>query len=175
MIDETAARRYAEEVGVALTQMGTTPSFGTLLGWLLICEPRAQTTAQLCEAVGLSKASVSTGMRALEQSGLVRRVPTGGRGHAYEIHDDAFVRAIDPTAKMRAFLDVLQRGLDLVGDGDAPEAQRLRHSRDFYAFMIERIPALMDEYRAHAEEAHTARTGARGQSGRAGENARKGR
>lgn len=147
-MDADAARRYAEEVGVALTQMGTTPSFGTLLGWLLICEPRAQTTAQLCEAVGLSKASVSTGMRALESSGLVRRVPTDGRGHAYEIDDDAFVRAIDPTAKMRAFLTVLRSGLDLVGD-DAPRAQRLQHSYDFYAFMIERIPALMDEFRAH--------------------------
>lgn len=151
-MDDAAARAYAEQVGVALTQMGTTPSFGTLLGWLLICEPRAQTTAQLCEAVGLSKASVSTGMRALEQSGLVRRVPAPGRAHAYEMHDDAFVRAVDPTAKMRAFLDVLQRGLDLVGDDDAPQAQRLRHSRDFYAFMIERVPGLMDEYRTQQRE-----------------------
>ncbi|MDE0545205.1 GbsR/MarR family transcriptional regulator [Microbacterium sp. C7(2022)] len=144
-MDESTSKQYAAEVGIALSAMGTTPSFGTLLGWLLICEPRAQTTSQLCEAVGLSKASVSTGMRALEQSGLVRRVPTAGRGHAYEIHDDAFVRAIDPTAKMRTFLGVLERGLELVGD-DPARAQRLRHSRDFYAFMIQRIPALIDEF-----------------------------
>lgn len=146
-MDRDAARRYAEEVGVALAPMGTTPAFGTLLGWLLVCEPSAQTSAQLGEAVGLSKASVSTGMRALEQSGLVRRVPAAGRGHAYEIHDDAFVRAIDPTAKMRAFLDVLDRGLEVVGD-DPERARRLQRSRDFYAFMIERVPALMEEFRA---------------------------
>ncbi|MBL0887149.1 GbsR/MarR family transcriptional regulator [Myceligenerans indicum] len=156
-MDEEASRRYAEEVGVALTQMGTTPSFGTLLGWLLICEPRAQTITQLCDAVGLSKASVSTGMRALEQSGLVRRVPASGRGHAYEIHDDAFARAIDPTAKMRTFLEVLQRGLDLVGDDEA-RAQRLRHSRDFYAFMIERVPALMEEFRTSEASTHPSST-----------------
>ncbi|ROO59201.1 MarR family protein [Micromonospora sp. Llam0] len=146
-MDPDAGRRYAEEVGVALAQMGTTPAFGKLLGWLLICDPPGQTTAQLCQAVGLSKASVSAGMRALEQSGMVRRVPTSGRGHAYEIQPDAFARAIDPTDKMRTFADLMQRGIDLVGDADAPEADRLRSTRDFYTFMIERVPALMEEFR----------------------------
>ena len=140
-------RRYAEEVGVALAQMGTTPAFGKLLGWLLICDPPQQTSTQMSEALELSKASVSTGMRLLEKSGLVRRVPSGGRGHAYEMHRDAFVRAIDPTAKMRVFIDLMSRGIDLVGDEDAPRARRLRHTRDFYTFMAERTPALMDEFR----------------------------
>jgi hypothetical protein len=145
-MDVDTGRQYAEEVAVALAQMGTTPSFGKLLGWLLICDPPRQTTAQLCAAVGLSKASVSTGMRALEQSGLVRRVPTSERGHAYEMHRDAFARVIDPTANMRVFIDLMQRGIDLLGDEDAPRAHRLRHTRDFYAFMIERVPGLMEEF-----------------------------
>lgn len=145
-MEKDAERRFAEEVGVALAQMGTTPAFGKLLGWLLICDPPSQTTAQLCEALGLSKASVSTGMRLLEQSGLVRRVPTRGRGHAYEMHRDAFVRAIDPTAKMRVFIDLLQHGIDLIGDENAPRARRLRHTRDFYTFMSERTPELMEEF-----------------------------
>lgn len=151
-MEPQVGRQYAEEVGIALAQMGTTPAFGKLLGWLLICEPPSQTTAQLCEAVELSKASISTGMRVLEQSGLVRRVPTSGRGHAYEMHRDAFARAIDPTAKMRVFIDLMQRGIDLIGDEDAPRARRLRHTRDFYAFMIERIPALMEEFRRHHDK-----------------------
>ncbi|QKJ20903.1 GbsR/MarR family transcriptional regulator [Microbacterium hominis] len=141
------ARAYAAEVGVALSQMGMTPAFGTLLGWLMICDPPRQTNAQLVDATGLSKASVSTGMRALQQSGLVRRVPAAGRGHAYEIDEDAFARAADPTAKMRDFLDVVQRGIDVLGSDAAPRAQRLARTRDFYAFMIERIPELMDEFR----------------------------
>ncbi len=145
------ARAYAEEVGVVLAQMGTTPSFGTLLGWLMICDPPQQTSAQLCEATGLSKASVSTGMRVLQQSGLVRRVPAAGRGHAYEIHEDAFALAVDPTAKMRDFLDVVQKGLDLIGDDEAPRARRLARTRDFYVFMMNRMPELMDEFRASQE------------------------
>ncbi|WP_018221726.1 GbsR/MarR family transcriptional regulator [Salinispora pacifica] len=151
-MDPEVGRRYAEEVGVVLARMGTTPAFGKLLGWLLICDPPKQTTAQLCAAMGLSKASVSTGMRVLEQSGLVRRVPSPGRGHAYEMHPDAFARALDPTDKMRAFIDLMQRGIDLVGDAGAPEASRLRHTRDFYTFMVERTPALMEEFRRQARK-----------------------
>ena len=151
-MDPEAGRRSAEEVGFVLARRGTTPAFGKLLGWLLICDPPRQTTAQLCEAMGLSKASVSTGMRVLEQSGMVRRVPSQGRGHAYEMHPDAFARAIDPTDRMRVFIDLMQRGIDLVGDAAAPEASRLRHTRDFYTFMVERTPALMEEFRRQARK-----------------------
>jgi len=152
-MDDVAARAYAEEVGVALAQMGLTPAFGTLLGWLMICDPPQQTNAELCEATGLSRASVSTGMRVMQRSGLVRRVPASGRGHAYEIDEDAFAMAADPTLKMRDFLDVVQRGIDVIGDEDAPQAQRLARTRDFYAFMIARVPDLMDEFRRTREDA----------------------
>ena len=152
-MDPDTGRRYAEEVGVALARMGTTPAFGKLLGWLLVCDPPCQTSAQLGAAVGLSRASVSAGMRTLERSGLVRRVPTSDRGHAYEIQRDAFARVIDPTANMRVFIELMQRGIDLIGAEDAPRADRLRHARDFYAFMIERVPGLMEEFhRHHAKE-----------------------
>jgi len=150
-VDDERARAYAGEVGLVLAQMGTTPAFGTLLGWLMICDPPQQTSAELSEATGLSKASVSTGMRVLQQSGLVRRVPAPGRGHAYEIHEDAFALAVDPTARMRDFLAVVQAGLDLIGDDDAPRAARLARTRDFYVFMMERLPELMDEFRARRE------------------------
>ncbi|WP_281882747.1 GbsR/MarR family transcriptional regulator [Agromyces rhizosphaerae] len=152
-MDDDQARAYAEEVGLVLAQMGTTPSFGTLLGWLMICDPPQQTSAELGAATGLSKASVSTGMRVLQQSGLVRRVPTTGRGHAYEINEDAFALAVDPTAKMRDFLEVVQAGLDLIGDDESPRAARLARTRDFYEFMMERLPGLMDEFRATREGA----------------------
>ncbi|GAA2034979.1 hypothetical protein GCM10009819_19190 [Agromyces tropicus] len=173
-MDHEEARAYAEDVGVVLAQMGTTPAFGTLLGWLLICDPPRQTSTELSEATGLSKASVSTGMRVLQQSGLVRRVPTAGRGHAYEIEADAFALAVDPTAKMRAFLDVVQRGLDLVGDERAPRARRLARTRDFYVFMMARLPELMDEFRA-AQDARDARDALDAQGARQPEDPREAR
>ncbi len=139
-------REYAEEVGTMLAQMGLSPAVGKLLGWLLICDPPAQTSVQLGDALGLSKGSVSTGMRMLERIGFVRRVPTPGRGHAYEILPDAMVRSTDPRAKYLLMERLMQQGIDLIGDEDAARAQRLRITRDFYAFVGERVPELIEEF-----------------------------
>ena len=140
-------RRFAEEVGVVLAQMGMPPAFGRLLGWLLICDPPAQTSNQLSEALGLSKGSVSTGMRMLERAGLVHRVPMPGRGHAYEMAADGLVRATDPATRFGMMRDVMDKGLAVLEDPDSERARRLRVSRDFYAFAWVRIPELMEEFR----------------------------
>ncbi|WP_203911944.1 GbsR/MarR family transcriptional regulator [Rhizocola hellebori] len=127
--------------------MGMPPAYGRLLGWLLICDPPQQTSAQLGEALGLSKGSVSSGMRMLERSDMVQRVPTPGRGHAYEMLPDALVRATDPAVKFAFMRDVMQRGLSLLDENESTRAERLRVSRDFYGFIAEKLPSLMEEFR----------------------------
>jgi DNA-binding transcriptional LysR family regulator len=139
-------RRFADEVGMVLSGMGLPAAFGKLMGWLLICEPPQQTSAQLAHSLGLSKGSVSTGMRALEQLGMVRRVPVRGRGHAYEMLPDALVRTVDARRMYLVIHDVMQKGIDVLGGEHLPRAQRLRVSRDFYAFIAERVPQLIDEF-----------------------------
>jgi DNA-binding transcriptional LysR family regulator len=140
-------RQFAEEVGVVLSGMGLPAAFGKLMGWLLICEPPQQSSTQLAQSLGLSKGSVSTGMRALEQVGMVRRVPGQGRGHVYEMLPDALVRTVDARRIYLLIHDVMQKGIDILGgDESVPRAQRLRVSRDFYAFVAERIPQLIDEF-----------------------------
>jgi len=141
-------REYAEEAGVVLTGMGMPPAFGKLLGWLLICDPPQQSLTQMAEALDLSKASVSTGMRMLETSRLVRRVALPGRrGHAYEITPEAFVR-VGESDTYRVFRELMERGLDILGGPDAPGAERLRESRDFYAFIERELPNLIARFRS---------------------------
>lgn len=140
-------REYADEVGMVLSQLGMPPAYGRLLGWLLICDPPAQTSSQLAEALGLSKGSVSTGMRMLERARLVQRVPTPGRGHAYQMLPDALLRASDPAGRHLMMRDLMDRGLTMLGDPDSPRTHRLRITRDFHSFIAERIPELMDEFR----------------------------
>lgn len=140
-------RLFADEVGMVMSGMGLPAAFGKLMGWLLICDPPQQTSTQLAESLGLSKGSVSTGMRALEQLGMVRRVPVRGRGHAYEMLPDALVRTVDAHRLYMVIHGVMQKGIDVLGgDEHLPRAQRLRVSRDFYAFVGERIPQLIDEF-----------------------------
>ena len=142
-------RRYAEEVGIVLAGLGMTPAYGKLLGWLLICDPPSQSLAQLSGALGLSKGSVSTGMRVLERVGLVRRVAApGSRGHVYEATPNALIemgsRAGEQYAAVR---ELMERGLALLDDESSPRARRLRVSRDFYAFVEREVPKLLDQFK----------------------------
>jgi DNA-binding transcriptional regulator GbsR (MarR family) len=148
-VEWTKERQYAEEVGMALAGMGMTPAFGKLLGWLLICDPPTQSLAQLSSALELSKGSVSTGMRGLERSGLVRRVAMPGhRGHVYEAAPDAFIeigsRAAEQYAAMRR---LIERGLALLDDEYSARARRLRTHRDFYLFIEREVPKLLGQFR----------------------------
>jgi len=147
MLELTPKRRYAEEAAVVLTGMGLPPSYGKLLGWLLVCDPPYQTSAELAEALDLSKGSVSTGMRMLETGRLVRRVALPGRrGHAYEMVPDAFMQ-VSESDNFRVFRELMERGLTVVGGDDAPGAERLRHTRDFYAFVERELPQLIERFK----------------------------
>jgi DNA-binding MarR family transcriptional regulator len=145
--DITAERRYAEEAAVVLAGMGLPPAYGKLMGWLLICTPAAQSGAEMIAALGLSKGSVSAGLRLLENSGLVRRVAMPGRrGTFYEMTPDAIMRAAG-SEKFGQFRQLMDRGLDVVGGEDAPGAERLRTNRDFYAFLEQEIPKLIQRFK----------------------------
>ncbi|GAA4205882.1 GbsR/MarR family transcriptional regulator [Actinocatenispora rupis] len=141
-------RRYAEEFALEFARNGTPPANGKLMGWLLVCDPPAQTSAQLGAALGLSKGSVSTGMRMLVRTGIARRVVLPGtRGHAYEITPDAMARATsDAIPQWRSMAELLDRGVDLLGPG-TPRARRLTYARDFYQWIVARIPELVEEFK----------------------------
>ncbi|MEU8610754.1 MarR family transcriptional regulator [Actinoplanes sp. NPDC048791] len=146
-MDISAERRYAEEAGVVLAGMGMPQAYGKLLGWLLICTPAAQSGAELVAALGLSKGSVSAGLRQLETSGLVRRVAMPGRrGSFYEMTPDAIMRAAG-SEKFTYFRQLMDRGLEVVGGEDAPGAERLRTNRDFYAFLEVEVPKLIQRFK----------------------------
>jgi DNA-binding MarR family transcriptional regulator len=149
MVDLSPHRRYAEDAAVVLAGLGLPPAYGKLLGWLLVCDPPGQTSGQLAAALGLSKGSVSTGMRMLESSGFARRVPVPGqRGHAYEVTPDAIIRITAEPTKFRLFRELMDRGLEIVGGADAPGAERLRVMRDFYAFIERELPTLVARFEA---------------------------
>ncbi|MER6754113.1 MarR family transcriptional regulator [Micromonospora echinofusca] len=153
MTEASAQRHYAEEAAVVLSGLGLPPAYGKLLGWLLVCDPPWQTSAQLAEGLGLSKGSVSTGMRMLETSGLARRVPVPGhRGHAYEVRPDAIIRIAADAAKFRVFRQLMEQGLTVVGGEDAPGSERLRVMRDFYAFVEREVPKLVERFEAEYDK-----------------------
>ena len=149
----TPERRYAEEFAIGLEGMGMPRAYGKLLGWLLVCDPPQQSSAELAGALDLSKGSVSAGTRLLVNAGLIRRVAAPGqRGNAYEVTPNAMIKAVQNNP-YQAFLDLLERGLGVVGGDDLERGARLRHSRDFMAFVVREMPLLVARFEAeHGEE-----------------------
>ena len=74
---------------------GLPPITGRILGWLMICDPQEQSPAEIAEAIGASRASLTTNMRLLIASGLVHRLTRpGGRTAYYRIDNDIWEQII---------------------------------------------------------------------------------
>src|SRR5262245_11827320 len=117
---ERVATFFAEYAGLP-------PITGRILGWLMICDPPEQSAGEVAEAIGASRASLTTNMRLLTASGLVRRLTRPGERTTYfRLDDDAWEKVIRRRmAYMATFREIAQDGLRLVGAGGA-RATRIR-------------------------------------------------
>lgn len=140
-------RQFAEDVGRVFEGFGVSRMAGRVLGWLLICDPPRQSSADLVAALGATKGSISTATRMLEASGLIDRVAVPGRrGDFFELRPEAFHQAHDQLGTMRVFRELMDRGLAVLGDEDSPRARRLRRTRDFYAYLEREFRALVERF-----------------------------
>ena len=143
-----AARRFAEEFGVLGESMGMPRMVGRLWGWLLICDPPQQSSADIAQGLGVSRASVSIATRLLVAAGFIRRSTVlGGRGHYFEAEADpqAFMR-LPAEERFRALRRQLERGLEILDDSEGPRGARLRAARDFYGYVEREMRRLMAAY-----------------------------
>jgi len=143
----SAERQFAEEVGMICEGLGMPRMVGRVLGWLLICEPPRQSSADLIRALGVSKGSISTATRLLESSGLLRRIAVPGtRGDVFELKPMAFTQAVNP-ARLSIFRELMDQGLNVLGeDANSPRGERLRETRDFYAFVEREVVKVMERF-----------------------------
>ncbi|MBA3470937.1 MAG: hypothetical protein H0T53_14985 [Herpetosiphonaceae bacterium] len=72
----THARQFVEKVGLLYEQVGLQRMAGRILGWLLICDPPAQSAADLAAALDASKGSISGITRQLFQPVHRQRLET---------------------------------------------------------------------------------------------------
>jgi hypothetical protein len=110
--------------------------FRSSLGWLMVCEPAEQSAAEIADAIGASRASLTTNMRLLVVGGLVRRRTRPGQRTAYySVDEDTWRRAVDhKLASLAAFRDIAADGLDLIGP-DSERAGRIRAAHDTFDWL----------------------------------------
>jgi hypothetical protein len=135
--DRDALLNWVEHVaGFFADRFGLPPITGRILGWLMICDPPEQSAGEIAEAIGASRASLTTNMRMLTVSNLVRRRSRpGGRTTYYRIDDDAWEKVIrQRIASMVAFCEIAEEGMRLLGSGSA-RATRVRNANQMFKWM----------------------------------------
>ncbi|WP_291379555.1 MarR family transcriptional regulator [Demequina sp.] len=101
---------FAAEAAQFWEYAGMSRAAGAILGHLMVCEPAAQTQAELASALRLSSGAVSTQLQALITSGLVERVRRlGVRTQFYQLPEGVWLKLMGSEdvriAKLRAVSD----------------------------------------------------------------------
>jgi DNA-binding transcriptional ArsR family regulator len=162
-MDQAAIDRFVEEVGVMLEQDVAAPRMvGRVLGWLLVCDPPEQSAAELREALGASKGSISTATRLLLRMGYIERSRVRGeRFDRFRARPEAWDETFWRTEQFSGPRRTLRLGLDALADEPAERRERLEELDAMFAWWEERIPRLREEFLAE-------RSRARGDEGKRG-------
>jgi DNA-binding transcriptional regulator GbsR (MarR family) len=137
--DQIRIHQWVERVAAAFAQhFGLPPITGRILGWLLICDPPEQSAGEIAEAIGASRASLTTSMRLLTAGDLVRRRHRPGERTTYfRIDDDAWERVIrQRIAAMASLREVTEEAMALVGPHSA-RGTRVRAAHAFFGWLGE--------------------------------------
>jgi DNA-binding transcriptional regulator GbsR (MarR family) len=159
---EQARRNLIQGVGRISSFWGLNKAMGELYA-LLYLSPEPMSLDDMAEAIGISKASVSIHMRALERIGMVRKIwAVGDRRDYYEAEVDfwAIAKGIFREREAREFnqaLGSVTQSLELVqmaGTGQADARvqfylDRLKHMQNFFKTLDTLIRAVLtlDELR----------------------------
>lgn len=99
---------YVERVADYWQAGGLGHAAGAILGYLTVCEPAAQTQAEIASALGLSAGTVSTQLRTLAGVEMVEKVRRMGvRTHFYQLPQNMWVRLIGSEDRRIAGMRVL--------------------------------------------------------------------
>lgn len=126
---------FVDRMGLFFETIGATRTMGRLYGWLMICDPPQQSLTELAETLAVSKASVSTVARQLQDGGMVERLPSATRQHRYRITPGGFTHVLNvQLTLMGSGIQAADCGLQLLGDDRPEQRERLQDFRDFCEF-----------------------------------------
>jgi DNA-binding transcriptional regulator GbsR (MarR family) len=151
MVPEEA--EFVDRVGLFMEMLGATRTMGRVYGWLLICDPPQQSLSELTKALSVSKASVSTVARQLQDSGMIERLPSPTRQHHYRVTPGGFSSVLDTQLSlMKPGIDVADFGLSVLKEDRPEQRERLEDFRDFCEFSAqdyrEELMQRWNDYRA---------------------------
>lgn len=144
---------FTDQVGRFFArQYGMLPATGRVAGWLLICDPLAQTAAEIAEALQMSRSAVGAAISTLEPQGMLRRTRTAGeRADRVMIHPTYGEQSLESPGEYEALAALSRRGLQVIADASLERRARLIGMTALADFLVDRMPKLADEWREHVE------------------------
>lgn len=127
---------WVERVAMYLARDGVPPIAGRVLGWLMVCDPPEQSAGQISDAIGASRASLTSNLRLLTSMGFLDwRTRPGERTVYYRMAEDAWTVVVRrQVAGIAAFLDITRDGLALAGQ-EEDRAGRMRQAHATFEWM----------------------------------------
>lgn len=146
--DEQALRTFVEQMARMLADWGFPRMAGRVLFAIMAADEPALTASDLADRLGVSPAAISGAVRYLVHINMVARDPVpGSRRDRYRLVDDTFYEVT--IAKMTLIKDlanIADQGVVAAGGEDRPSGARLAGMRDFYTFVQEMMPTLIDRW-----------------------------
>lgn len=137
----------AEQLALVLVNHGLQRMTARVLATLLFTEQSSMTMGELAERLQASSGAISGALKMLTAVGLAQRVPApGSRRDHYRLRDDAWATLFtNQNVVISAMQTAAEAGIAATGSNSVA-GQRLTRMRDFYAFMLEEIPAMLDRW-----------------------------
>ena len=150
--------RFVERFALLLTEAGMPRMPARVFAAILADDDGRLTAAEIGERLGVSAAAVSGAVRYLVQVGMVvRGREPGARRDDYRLHDQLWYEVYAYRGEMlRRWEQAMAEGAALLGS--SPAGRRIEETREFFAFLREELPAMMERWR----ERQAKRSGANG-------------
>ena len=146
--DEQAVGHFVERFASVLVEAGLPPMPARTFAALLVTESGRLTAAELAAQLGASPAAISGAVRYLEQLGMLsRQREPGSRRDVYLMLDDIWYEvAIRRDQVLTRWVSAAREGVALLG-ADTRAGRRMADSLDFFAFLLEEMPAVLARWR----------------------------
>jgi hypothetical protein len=154
MDPEDPVLEWVERVSMYLARDGVPPIAGRVLGWLMVCDPPEQSAGQISDAIGASRASLTSNLRLLTTMGfLTSRTRPGNRTTYYRMADDAWTIVVRRQIEgMASFLDLSRDGIALAGPENDDRVRQAHRTFEWMAAAFAAAPPLDDHEQQNDHE-----------------------
>jgi DNA-binding transcriptional regulator GbsR (MarR family) len=139
-------RHYARRYGFP-------PMVGRVLGYLLVCDPKEQTIAELSEALLASRTAVTGALSILERVHAVRRSRAAGErmDRVWLDFSSAQARGFD-VAEYEELAELAREGLEVLKDAPPERRSMLREMEAFAEWLVDQTRAMQEAWEAHVQK-----------------------